>query len=100
MSGGNRGDRICCWRVIEQGIAAAVDLEVDKAGGEPDSIRERSHRQSFCLTSPDEPRDPISLDQDRRTPVKSRSVKNVVRRDCMPWRRRHSVDVTFCRCLG
>ena len=78
----DRGDRLGARRIIEQDVAAAIDLEIDEAGREPEAVRQRiDERHSGDFRPWDDLRDPRAVDHDGGMPVARRAVEDVVRRD-------------------
>jgi len=46
VSGRNNGDSFRCWRIVKEYVAAAIDLEVDEARHEPDTVWQDTHPQA------------------------------------------------------
>src|SRR6516164_4535690 len=93
-----------CGCIIEQNIAAAVDLKVDKAWRQPDSFRQFMDRQiGRKLGARHESLDAVTRDDNRGIAMRDGAVKDTARGDCARLAAgfgTHRVRVTFCKCRG
>ena len=96
MRGGDRSDRLRGRRIVEQHVAAAIDLQVDEAGRKPGAFRQRNARHADVRPGNDF-RDPRTVDHDGGAAMQGLAVEDAVRRDGELCGRVHRVRVTFCR---
>ena len=102
MRGGDGANAFDRRHVVEQDVAAAIDLHVDEAGREPCAIRQVA--QSACATATSfagrDRDDACALDDDRGVAVNDGAVEHIIRCDGVLRRRAHRVRVTFCKWRG
>jgi hypothetical protein len=68
--------------VVEQHVAATVDLDVNEARREPHISREFANRDGpWHFSAWNNPGDLVAVDQYRSVPMQSDAVENVARRD-------------------
>ena len=79
------GDAFHGWRVVEQDVAAAIDLDIDKAGGQPCAIRKPANRQSVGqVTRRTQGADPAAFDDDGMLAVQGCAIENGIGGDRVP----------------
>ena len=84
--------------IVEQHVAAAVHLQVDEAGREPEAIRQVMRRHRRRQVGARHQRDDAgALDHDRGVALHDAAVKYVAGGDGVLFWRAHRVRVTFCR---
>jgi hypothetical protein len=89
------------WIVIQEDVAAAIHLNVDKARGEPRAFRQRPAWHPFWdFLLRQQARNAAPLNDDRVIVKASLAIEHDARHDSMPTRFRHRVLVTFRKCLG
>ena len=96
----DRRNRAGARRIIEQDVAAAIDLDIDEAGSEPDPVRQCCERDGRESRPGDDLLDQPALDHDRGVAMERRPVEDVVCRDGVSSGCVHRVVVTFRRCRG
>src|SRR5258708_38169037 len=88
-------------RIIEQNIAAAIDLNVDKAGRQPDSVRQFMHWHGWSdFGARKDVADTCAVDNYSRVAMQSFAIEHAACRDRMRLRlpalgAAHRVRVTF-----
>src|SRR5262249_25948306 len=96
--------RFRCWCVIEQNVATAVDLQVDKAWRQPDALRQFRHGQTARkLGARHNALDSVIGNDDGGIAVRDRAIEDAARGDRVRLAARfgaHRVRVTFCKCRG
>ena len=101
VRGRDRRDARLRRRVIEQHVAAAIDLQIDEAGREPCPVGQRADRHGRRQVRPRHDAGDMSvLDHDSGIAVHDHAVKDVVGGNRMPGRCVHRVRVIFCKCRG
>ena len=101
VRGRDRRDARLRRRVIEQHVAAAIDLQVDEAGREPCPVGQRADRHGRRHVRPRHDAGDMSvLDHDSGIAMHDHAVKDVVGGNRMPGRCVHRVRVIFCKCRG
>ena len=101
MRGSDRGNTFRRRVVVEQDVAAAIDLDVDKAGREPGPLGELAPRDRGGQVAPrDQPGNGGALDDDRAAAMQRLTVEYGISDDRMPSGFLHRVRVTFCRWRG
>ena len=101
MRGDDRGDPLHGRRVVEQDVAAAIDLDIDKAGRQPGTVRQPADRQrARQVTRQDQGADPAAFDDDGVVTVQDRAIEHRIGGDRVRSGAFHRVRVTFCRWRG
>src|SRR5438046_5148683 len=91
-------------RVVEQNVTAAIDLNVDKAGRQPASVRQFVQWHTWSdFGARKDAADTCAVDDYSRVAMQSFAIEHAACRDrvrlpalCAA----HRVRVTFCRCRG
>ena len=87
--------------VVEQHVAAAIDLKVDEAGREPGAVRQACDGEvGGQIARGINADDALAVDHHGGVAMQRVAVEHVVRRDRVTFGRAHRVRVTFCRCRG
>src|ERR1700677_4001994 len=101
VSRGDSSNGVGRWGVVEQNVAAAVDLDVDEARRKPRvaALQFTDWDSSWDLAAWNDCGDRVAIDQYRRVLMRNDAIENMTRRDGMN-ACAHRVRVTFCRCRG
>ena len=100
VRGGDRAHGFGGRRVVQQHVAAAIDLDVDEARREPGVVRQVANRNGAGdVVARDDGANPVAIDQHCRVVMHSDAVKNPARGDGSD-ASAHRVRVTFCKCRG
>lgn len=97
MRSADAGDRLHCWRVVEQYVSAAIDLRINKPWQEQSAIEIAPFNCLFELVFRDHRRNPTSGDFDREPIRQTRVSHDPTADECEV---AHRVSVTFVRCGG
>src|SRR4051794_6269491 len=101
MGGRDGPDSFDCRNLVEENIAAAIDLQIDKTWREPRAIRQSAEGKPCRQIGPRHHRGDLrSFDDDGGISVQASAVKQAVRRDRMPRRMSHRVRVTLFKWRG
>src|SRR5262249_44284519 len=88
------------WRIVEENIAPAIDLQIDESWGEPGAFRQIFERDfAGNIGAPDNRGNLAVFDQDRTVLAHGGSVEHGVSGNGKRLAR-HRVRVTFCRWRG
>ena len=87
--------------IVEQNIAAAVDLQIDEAGGQPCALGQGANGNGpRQVRRRHEVRDASTVHDHGGALAHVGPVEHMVRGYCVQRRFAHLVSVTFCRCRG
>src|SRR5262245_48358829 len=93
----DRADAFGAWDIIEENVAAAVHLQVDKPGREPAPCWKSQNRcRRGKLSARYQGNDPLLFDNNCCVVMDGRAVEHNVGCDCVP-SPAHLVRVTFCK---
>ncbi len=99
-AGDDRGDALRRRFVVEQNVAAAIDLHVDEAGCEPRALRQRPRRHPRRhVAARDDGGDTGAVDHHRAIAMHRLAVEDGAGHHRVG-ARAHSVRVIFCRWRG
>jgi hypothetical protein len=101
MGSNQRRNRLGRWCIIEQNVAATIDLDVYEAGRQPIACGERFNSQiAWEISLGQQPCDPRAFDQDGCVLIRCRPVEHRIGGDGIPGGCVHRVRVIFCKCRG
>jgi hypothetical protein len=98
MRGGDRARPFDCRLIVEQHVAAAIDLKIDKAWRQPDALRHGPKRyRCRKFGARHDADDARTFDHDGRIALRGHAVEHVICGNRVLLRSAHRVRVTFCK---
>ena len=93
----DRSDPFRCRRIVEQDVAAAIDLDIDKAGRQPGAVRQILHWHAAWQVAPRHHRgDRAGFNDDDVVTMRGRAVEHRISGDRVTCGAFHRVRVIAC----